>query len=182
MSAKCTKGREGDGRGENHEEHEFGGGGVRLCTTILLQYITSGGYGSMTLVLVARLVVVDLINDGSWPVCSFVLLLFFFLDYVFGILYGDNFLCHVVRESLNVMMTIYIKHFTNLKAHKTWAQNITVFIHDPPSVPRPSQLSYCNLIVIHATWHQINSQQTLNINYSDIRLFLIFGNKPKINL
>lgn len=136
--------------------------GVRLYTTILLQYITSGGCESTTPVLVAGLVVVHLINDGSWPVCSFVLLLFF-LDYVFGILYGDNFLCHVVQESLNVMMTIYIKHFTNLKAHKTWAQNITVFIYDPPNVPRPSQLSYCNLIVMY-TYYVTPDIFTIKLN------------------
>jgi len=72
--------------------------------------------------IVAGMVVVHLINDGSWPVCSFVLLLLF-IFFVFGLyvwyimVYWDNFLCHVVRDSLNVM-TIYIKHFTNLKAHK----------------------------------------------------------------
>jgi len=90
--------------------------GVRLYATILLQYITSGGCGSTTLVLVAGLVVVHLINDGSWPVCSFVLFLFFGLCVWYIIRW--QFLCHVVQESLNVMMTIYIKHFTNLKAHK----------------------------------------------------------------
>lgn len=26
MSPKCANGREGNGRGENHEEHELGGG------------------------------------------------------------------------------------------------------------------------------------------------------------